>query len=493
MGVADLSAEVRVRYAPSPTGQPHIGNIRTALFNWLFARHHGGKFIVRIEDTDQNRLVEGAVDAILDGLRWLNIDWDEGPEVQGPHAPYEQSNRLEIYQRLTGQLLDQGNAYHCYCSREELEKLRRASRDSGEGNGCDCLRQGRAGAVANRPVGDGDRVVRFAMPRTGMTQVHDLIRGDVEWRNELQEDFVILKSDGFPTYHLAVVADDHIMEISHVMRAEEWLPSTPRHLQLFRAFGFEPPEFAHLPMITGPDRAKLSKRHGATAIGEYREQGYLPEALLNFMVLLGWSLDGSTEVVSLQQIIDNFTLDRITKSAAIFDQDKLMWMNGVYIRDLPPAELAERMTQYIPRQLGTGEQGYLCNIAPLVQERLKRLDESDDITAYFFGELAPDYDAATLVQKGMDSDGTLAALQAALDELTDNTTGGDFGHERLESMLGDLGQRLELSRRQFFGLLRTAATGRSVSPPLFETMEVMGRDRVLARLRQAAQKLGAAE
>ena len=487
-----MAAEVRVRYAPSPTGQPHIGNIRTALFNWLFARHHGGKFIVRIEDTDQTRFVDGAIEAILDGLRWLNIDWDEGPEVEGPHAPYEQSNRLEIYQRLSEQLLDQGNAYYCYCSREELERQRRANRESGAGSGCNCRRQGRAGAAAGQPVDDDSRVVRFAMPESGVTRVHDLIRGDVEWRNDLQEDFIILKSDGFPTYHLAVVADDHLMEISHVMRAEEWLPSTPRHLQLYSAFGFQPPEFAHLPMITGPDRAKLSKRHGATAIGEYRDEGYLPEALLNFMLLLGWSLDGSTEVVSLQTIIDNFTLDRITKSAAIFDQDKLLWMNGVYIRDLPAEVLARRMEQYIPRSLDADEVEYLCRIAPLVQERLKRLDDSDDMIAYFFGELAPEYDEAILVQKGMDAGSTLQALQAALDDLNANTANDDFGHEKLESLLGDIGQRLDLSRRQFFGLLRTAATGRNVSPPLFETMEVMGRDRVLSRLRLAAQKMGAA-
>ena len=487
-----MAAEVRVRYAPSPTGQPHIGNIRTALFNWLFARHHGGKFIVRIEDTDQTRFVDGAIEAILDGLRWLNIDWDEGPEVEGPHAPYEQSNRLEIYQRLSEQLLDQGNAYYCYCSREELERQRRANRESGAGSGCNCRRQGRAGAAAGQPVDDDSRVVRFAMPESGVTRVHDLIRGDVEWRNDLQEDFIILKSDGFPTYHLAVVADDHLMEISHVMRAEEWLPSTPRHLQLYSAFGFQPPEFAHLPMITGPDRAKLSKRHGATAIGEYRDEGYLPEALLNFMLLLGWSLDGSTEVVSLQTVIDNFTLDRITKSAAIFDQDKLLWMNGVYIRDLPAEVLARRMEQYIPRSLDADEVEYLCRIAPLVQERLKRLDDSDDMIAYFFGELAPEYDEAILVQKGMDAGSTLQALQAALDDLSANTANDDFGHEKLESLLDETGQRLELSRRQFFGLLRTAATGRNVSPPLFETMEVMGRDRVLSRLRLAAQKMRAA-
>ena len=487
-----MAAEVRVRYAPSPTGQPHIGNIRTALFNWLFARHHGGKFIVRIEDTDQTRLVDGAVEAILDGLRWLNIDWDEGPEVDGPHAPYEQSNRLEIYQRLSEQLLDQGNAYYCHCSREALEQLRKANRESGSysAEGCRCRTQGRAGAVGD-PVTDAERVIRFAMPQSGITQVSDLIRGDVEWKNDLQEDFVILKSDGFPTYHLAVVADDHLMEISHVMRAEEWLPSTPRHLQLYKAFGFQPPEFAHLPMITGPDRAKLSKRHGATAIGEYELQGYLPEALLNFMVLLGWSLDGSTEVVTLQDIIDNFTLDRITKSAAIFDQDKLLWMNGVYIRDLPANDLAERMAAYIPRKLDSGEHEYLCNIAPLVQERLKRLDESEDMTSYLFGDLAPDYERAILVQKGMDTENTSSALRATIATLEADTAPNDFGHEKLETLLGELGASLSLSRRQFFGLLRTASTGRNVSPPLFETMEVMGRDRVLKRLRQAAEKLGA--
>ena len=492
-----MAAEVRVRFAPSPTGQPHIGNIRTALFNWLFARHHGGKFIVRIEDTDQNRFVEGAIEAVLAGLRWLNIDWDEGPEVQGPHAPYEQSNRLEVYQDLSQRLINKEKAYYCYCSRDDLERQRRTNRESRSytDNKCRCKELERDGAVGE-PVEDGDRVIRFSMQKSGVTQVHDLIRGDVEWRNDLQDDFVILKSDGFPTYHLAVVADDHLMEISHVMRAEEWLPSTPRHLQLFEALELEPPKFAHLPMITGPDRAKLSKRHGATAIDEYQKQGYLPEALLNFMVLLGWSLDGSTEVVPLHDIIDNFTLDRITKSAAIFDQDKLMWMNGVYIRELDSRDLAGRMEEYIRRELPSDEQDYLeqeylCSIAPLVQERLKRLDESSDMTAYFFGELAPDYEPATLVQKGMDVPGTSTALLAALEALNSNTSNADFGHEKLETLLGEVGANLSLSRRQFFGLMRSATTGRNVSPPLFETIEVMGRDRVLARLRQAAEKLSA--
>ena len=483
-----LTAEVRVRFAPSPTGQPHIGNIRTALFNWLFARHHGGRFIVRVEDTDQARLVPGALESMLDGLRWLNIDWDEGPEVDGPYGPYLQSLRLEVYHGLAWRLVEQGNAYHCYCSREKLEQARRERPNAG-GNLCDCRYISPDERAARKASSSEPGVIRFAMPTEGVTTVNDLVRGVVEWRNELLEDFIILKSDGFPTYHLAVVADDHLMRISHVMRAEEWLPSTPRHLQLYDALGFEPPEFAHLPMIMGPDRAKLSKRHGATAIGEYEEQGFLPEALINFMVLLGWSLDGSTDVIPLQTIIDNFTLDRITKSAAIFDQDKLMWMNGVYIREMASRELAERMAPFLERDLPEDstpvDREYLQRIAPLVQERLKRLDDSAGLTAIFFGEYE-DYEPATLVQKGMDRESALTALQTAIEDLEATE---DFSHQCLEEILGGTGQRLELSRRQFFGLLRTAATGRTVSPPLFETMEVLGKELVMSRFKRAVIRL----
>lgn len=488
------------------------------MFNWLFARRNGGAFVVRIEDTDQARLTPGAVEAILEGLRWLGIDWDEGPGVEGGFGPYEQSRRLGIYQGLAGRLVAQGDAYYCYCRREDLERRRMAGKgEGGAAAGCGCREGGRAGA-AGEPTDDDSRVVRFAMPRSGVTRVRDLIRGEVEWRNELEQDFVILKSDGFPTYHLAVVADDHLMEISHVMRAEEWLPSTPRHWQLYRALGFAPPEFAHLPMITGADRAKLSKRHGATAIGEYREEGYLPEALLNFMALLGWSLDGSTEVASLELIRDNFTIERITKSAAIFDRDKLLWMNGVYIRQLEAGDLARRMLPFMGRELDDAEREYLGRIAPLVRERMKRLDEAAGLTGYFFGDLA-DYDPLALVPKGMDAAGARAALLAAAGDLAADAGGGDFGgqyllkallmpsqqqplglmaadtagnnfkRDKLEELLGVTGGRLGLSRRQFFGLLRVALTGRGVSPPLFEMMEVMGRGRVLARLRAAADLL----
>jgi glutamyl-tRNA synthetase len=472
---------------------PHIGNIRTALFNWLFARHHGGKFIVRVEDTDQARLVPGSIEAMLDGLRWLNIDWDEGPEVGGPFGPYFQSERLDIYHDLAERLVSQGNAYHCYCTQKPPAQDDDKQRDRRVSASADCqCRDLTQEEIAKLSSEQESNVVRFAMPKEGITRVKDLIRGEVEWRNETLNDFIILKSDGFPTYHLAVVADDHLMEISHVMRAEEWLPSTPRHLQLFEALGFEPPQFAHLPMIMGPDRAKLSKRHGATAIGEYKDAGILPDALLNFMVLLGWSLDDKTDVVTAQTVIENFTLDRITKSSAIFDQDKLQWMNGMYIRELTAEQLAGKMVPFLERDLPKDmlpvDQEYLGKIAPLLQERMKSLEESADSTSYFF-QANEQFDIDTLVQKGMDRDSTLSALKAAFDDLD---SADDYAPDKLEEMLTATGEKLSLSRRQFFGVLRVAATGRAVSPPLFEMMEVLGKDRTVSRVKNALERFGAA-
>lgn len=484
-----MPGEVRVRFAPSPTGLPHIGNIRTALFNWLFARHHGGKFIVRVEDTDQARLVPGSIEAMLDGLRWLNIDWDEGPEVGGPYGPYFQSERLDIYHELAQRLVSQGNAYHCYCSQkppaqdDEKQRDRRVSASAD----CDCRDLSQAD-ISRISGGQESKVVRFAMPKEGITRVNDLIRGEVEWRNETLNDFIIMKSDGFPTYHLAVVADDHLMEISHIMRSEEWLPSTPRHLQLFKALKFEPPKFAHLPMIMGPDRAKLSKRHGATAIGEYKEDGILPEALFNFMVLLGWSLDDKTDVVSPQTVIENFTLDRITKSSAIFDQDKLQWMNGMYIRRLTSEQLVDKMLPFLERNPPEGlEESYLVRIAPLIQERIKRMDQVAEMISIFLRVDEP-FNAEALVQKGMNINSTRSALRAALEDLSATDA---FQHEKLEEMLTATAEKLDLTRRQFFGVLRVAATGRAVSPPLFEMMEVMGKDRIVSRVENALERFSA--
>ena len=484
-----MANEVRVRYAPSPTGLPHIGNIRTALFNWLFARNQGGKFIVRIEDTDQERLVPGAVDGILDGLEWLDIDWDEGPRVGGDFGSYFQSERLPLYHAEAERLITQGDAYRCYCTRERLAEVRaeqeRNKLPLGYDGHCKSLSHAELRAYESE---NAPSVVRFAMPDTGVTQLHDLIRDDVEWQNDLVDDFILLKSDGFPTYHLAVVTDDHHMQISHVLRAEEWLSSAPRHIQLYRALGYTPPEHGHLPMILGPDRAKLSKRHGATSILEYRDDGFLPDALRNFMVLLGWSLDDKTEVMPIETIVENFTLDRVGKPAAIFDREKLSWMNGVYIREMAAEQLADALMPSLEKGLAPHllpfDREYLLRIVPLIQERLKLVTEAPEMISYFFEE-QPEYDSANLVQRGMTEEEAVKALQESIQVLAES----EFNASTLEELLRGLGEQLELTPRRFFGTLRWAVSGRNVSPPLFETMEVLGKERVLSRLRWGLERL----
>ncbi|MBI4336342.1 MAG: glutamate--tRNA ligase [Chloroflexi bacterium] len=497
------SQPVRVRYAPSPTGEPHVGNIRTALFNWLFARRHGGAFIVRIEDTDRDRYIPGAVEAILESLHWLGLDWDEGPtgqaqESHGRHAPYFQSQRLPLYHEAAQQLVSGGHAYRCYCSPQRLEELRKQQAQEKRPPGYDRRCRDLTDAQRREMETQGTpSVVRFRVPQEGHSAVNDLVRGEVTWQNNLLDDFVILKSDGFPTYHLASVVDDHHMGISHVMRAEEWLPSTPRHLLLYQAFGWEPPLFAHLPMILGPDRAKLSKRHGATSVLAYREQGFLPEALFNFLVLLGWSLDDRTEVMSRETVVQHFSLERITKAGAIFNSEKLLWLNGVYIRQLAPEDLANRLVPLLERPASQGglpdevarpvDRDYLRRIVPLVQERLKALAEGAELTSFFFVERL-EYDPALLVQKGMDREGTLRGLQrvlAAVEALA------SFDLTSLEAAIRPLVEELGVKAGQLFGAIRVATTGRTAAPPLFQTMEVLGRERCLRKLREAVAKLEA--
>ena len=487
-----MKDKVRVRFAPSPTGEPHVGNLRTALFNWLFARRYGGSFILRVEDTDRDRYVEGAVAAILESMRWLGLDWDEGPEVEGAYGPYMQSQRLEIYEEIAQKLLDGGFAYRCYCSRERLDQIRKEQQCNNSQLGYD--RHCRNLTTQERLEHEAQSVVpviRFKMPLSGETGVQDLIRGDVTWQNEVLDDFIILKSDGYPTYHLANVVDDHLMKISHVLRAEEWLPSTPRHLQLYGALEYDPPNFAHLPMILGPDRAKLSKRHGAAAILKYRDEGYLSEAMVNFMVLLGWSLDDKTEIMSREFIREHFSLERIGKAGAIFDNEKLVWMNGVYIRQLPEAELAERMLPFLkgglPEECVNVAQESLVPVIPLVRERLKTLNDAPEMTQYFFQKHIQ-YELGALIQKGMDVEGTLQALQRATEVLT---LLKDFDASTIEEALRAAAEELGLSGRQFFGALRVAVTGRTAAPPLFETMEVLGRERCLERIEGAVGKLAA--
>ena len=474
-----MEVPVRVRFAPSPTGYPHLGNIRTALFNWLFARHSGGTFILRIEDTDQARKVEGAVEIIMNSLQWLGMDWDEGP--------YFQSQRLDTYREHGEKLVNEGKAYYCYCSSQRLDAMRQEQVKLKQPPGYDrhCRDLAHQGSMAGGLV----PVIRFKSPLEGKTVITDMIRGDVSFENSIQDDFVLLKSDGYPTYHLANIVDDHHMQISHVMRAEEWLSSTPRHVLLYAALGWQPPKFAHLPMILGPDKSKLSKRHGATAVNEYRDQGYLPEAMINFLSLLGWSLDDKTEIMTRDEIVRNFTIERVSKTAAVFNREKLEWMNGLYIRNLSPQDFSDRCMPFVERELPAGvkrpiDAGYFGQIAPLVQERAKLLSEVPSLVDFFFTD-GLEYESGLLpgkLEKGQANEVLKKTLQAL-----DGIRGWRAGD--LESAVRPLADGLGLKAGPFFSVLRVAVTGRTASPPLFETMEVLGRDRCMARLKAALDRL----
>jgi len=484
---------VRVRFAPSPTGYFHVGGARTALYNWLLARHYDGAFVLRIEDTDQARYQPEALDDLLTSLRWLGLDWDEGPDVGGAYGPYFQSKRLELYQEYARQLVDDGHAYYCYCSPERLTQMRQAQRAPGMPSGYDrhcrnLTAQGRAEYEAQGIV----PVVRFKTPLEGTTTYVDVIRGPSTVDNHTLDDLVLLKSDGFPTYHLANVVDDHLMEITHIMRGDEWLPSVPRHVLLYQAFDWEPPVYAHLPVILSPTgKGKMSKRKTVgpggreydVLVRDFRQKGYLPEAMINFLALVGWGYDDKTELFSREELIQYFTLEGVNKSAASFSYDKLDWLNGVYIRALEADDLAARLMPFLHNAGFDPDPEVVRELVPLVQERLKRLTDVASLTDFFFAdEIA--HDRALLTGKKM----TLAASMAALEKtITTLAALPDFEEETLETALRALADELDLKVRQLFGIIRAAVTGKKVSPPLFGTLHVLGRERSLARMRQALQ------
>jgi len=486
-----MTAPVRVRFAPSPTGRPQVGNIRTAMFDWLLARHTAGRFILRIEDTDIARTVPGALEAIKEGLRWLGLDWDEGPDVGGDYGPYFQSQRLELYKEAAERLIKQGDAYYCYCSPERLEEMRREQvarkQPPGYDRRCrDLSPQERAKKEAEGIV----PVVRFKVPLEGQTRFNDLIYGDVVFENSTIDDFVMLKSDGYPTYHLANVVDDHAMKISHVIRGEEWISSTPRHLLMYQALGYVPPQYVHTPMILGPDRAKLSKRHGDVSILEYRDQGYLSDTMFNFLVLIGWSLDDKTEIMTRQQLIESFSLERIGKTGAIFNKEKLDWMNGVYIRNLNPEDFIQRSLPFLEKGLPAAVKrpldiGYVRRMMPLIQERAKTLAEVPELVEFFFVD-QPEYNVELLIDKKMTLGATVDVLEVSRQRLS---LLNSFDEASLETMLRPLAVELGLKAGQLFGALRTAVTGRTATPPLFQTMAVLGKERCLERIDMALKKL----
>ncbi|GAC1476656.1 MAG: glutamate--tRNA ligase [Ktedonobacterales bacterium] len=487
---------VRVRFAPSPTGFQHIGGYRTALFDWLLARHSGGRFLLRIEDTDTARTVPGAVEAVIEGFRWLGLDWDEGPQVGGPYGPYFQTQRRDLYRGLCDQLIQGAHAYRCFCTPERLQRAREEMQARGDPPRYDrrcralSLSEQAARAAAGEPF-----VVRCAVPLEGTTRVQDVLRGEIRFENANLDDAVLLKSNGYPTYHLANVIDDHLMRISHVIRAEEWIPSAPLHVLIYAAFGWEPPLFAHVPDVLGRDGRKLSKRHGAVPLLEYRTLGYLPEAVLNYMALLGWSYDDKTDILSREQLTRAFDLSRVGTAGAKYDEERLLWFNGMYIRQLSPEHLTERALPFLERAQSQGglvdsvprplDRAYVARVLRLEQERMKTLAEAPSMTEFFFVEEL-EYEPPLLVAKGMDAERTLAGLrraQAVLEALD------PWEANTMEAPLRALVAELGLKPVQLFTSLRVAVTGRTVSPPLFETMEVLGRPRALGRLRAAIGRL----
>ena len=472
---------LRVRYAPSPTGLHHIGGARTALFAYLLARSAGGTFILRIEDTDRARFDPAALEDIYDTLGWLGLRWDEGPKVGGPHGPYVQSERVERHRAVAERLVDTGRAYRCYCDPARLARVREA------GSGYD--RRCRDLSAAERRQHE-DRgtpsVVRFKVPLDGATRYEDDLLGSIERRNsDINPDPVLLKSDGYPTYHLAAITDDHDMRVSHILRAQEWVSSAPLHVLIFRACGWEPPRYAHLPVVNGPDGKKLSKRHGAMSVAEFRDQGYLREALVNYMALLGWSLDGERELFTLRELEQAFSLERLHASPAVFDADKLRWMNGTYIRALPPEELAGRLAPWLATAGAADPERVARPVAELVRERLTVLGDTTPMAGFLFAAKL-DYDGGALVPKRLDGARTARVLERALD-LVDAACGPD--EDPAEQAFRTAADELGVKFGDLMMPVRVAITGARVSPPLFGSMRILGAETCRDRLRAALVKL----
>ena len=488
------SRSVRTRYAPSPTGDPHVGNIRSALFSWAYARARGGNFLLRIEDTDRNRLVETSLGAIMDSLRWLGLDWDEGPEVGGPHEPYFQSQRLPLYQKAAETLIERERAYRCFCTPERLDQMRAAQAAAKQPPGYDGLCRRLPREESDTRATRERFVVRFAMNKEGQTVLEDLVRGQVVFENRLQDDFVMLKSDGYPTYHLGVVVDDTEMEITHAIRGDEWISSAPKHIQLYEALGWEPPVWAHLPLILGPDGKKLSKRSGDTALLDYRENGYLPEALINFLAFLGWSLDDHTTILSIDELREHFDLARVVANPAVFDIDRLNYLNGHYIRAMDERRWVETISQWCDSGLPASvkrpiDPAIVEAVAPLLRERTARLSDIAPTVEFLFGFEAPEYALDVLVERAGDATTAVTILDTALTHL-DSIAATDWDVEHIEAAVRALEEPLGMKLRKFVGVLYVAEMGRPQGIPLFDSMVLLGRERALQRLRTARLKVG---
>jgi glutamyl-tRNA synthetase len=488
--------ELRVRFAPSPTGYLHIGGARTALFNYLFAKHNGGKFVLRIEDTDVERTIEDSAEKMMESLKWLGLTWDEGPVVGGPAGPYQQSQRQELYRKYALTLMDKGLAYKCYCTPEELEaereqarQAKKAPRYSGR---CRNLTQ----EQISRFEAEGRKcAIRFRTPGEGYTVVDDRIRGEVSFANEEIADFIIMKSDGLPTYNFACVIDDWLMGITHVMRADEHLSNTPRQMMLYRALMAPMPKFAHVPMILAPDRSKLSKRHGAQTVEEFRDKGYLPEAIVNYLALLGWTPpDATQEIMSLEEMIELFDLSRVSSTAAVYDVKKLTWMNGQYIKALDPEDLIERVTPFIEAAgLATRERleerkDWFKQAIITMQERAKTLEELAESMAFYFRP--PDSYDEEGVRKHFAKPGVAGLLEKCVEVLSSIP---EWTIEACDRAYTELAQREGVGRGKLIHPTRLALSGKPFGPGLFDIMYVLGKDETISRLKDAIKFINTLE
>ena len=483
--------KVRVRFAPSPTGYLHIGGARTALFNWLFAKKYNGKLILRIEDTDTERLKENSVSQILSSLKWLGIDWDEGPEKGGDFGPYFQSQRQEHYTKAAQTLIQENKAYHCFCSVEEIQEEREKQRQDGK----PFRYQGKCRNLSHEEVEDRLKqglpsVIRIKVPDVGQVIVEDIIRGTVSFESEQFDDFIIMKSNGTPAYNFACAVDDNAMQISHVIRAEEHLSNTPKQCLIYRALGYEIPLFAHLSMILAPDRSKLSKRHGATAVGEFQEMGCLPEALVNYLTLLGWSpAEEQSEIISPDQTIPSFSLEKVSKTAAVYDVQKLIWLNGQYITTYQLDSLTLQAIPFfiqahlITRLEAEEKREYIRNVVRVVRERVRTLGELAEASRYFFQDIVG-YDEEGLEKYFIKQEGVAALLTKGRECLN---TLEEFDVESTESAYRQLMDELKIKGGIIIHPTRLALTGRTVSPGLFDVMAQLGKRKCLERLDKALE------
>jgi glutamyl-tRNA synthetase len=467
-----LKEEVRVRFAPSPTGHLHIGGARTALFNWLYARHNGGKFILRIEDTDRERSTGEYIEAIIEGMKWLGLDWDEGP--------FRQTERFDLYRSYVQRLVDEGKAYHCYCSPEDLDARRKEAMAKGQP-----VKYNRRCLNRREPVEGVNPVVRFRMPDSGETVVDDMIRGNVYFPNQQLDDLIILRSDGTPTYNLTVVVDDVEMGITHVVRGDDHLNNTPKQIQLYRAFGYGVPRFAHLPMILGADKKRLSKRHGATSVMAYREMGYLPGALVNYLVRLGWSY-GDQEIFSKEELIKYFSFDNVGKASAVFNPEKLLWLNQQYIINSPSEELVSLVMPFLEKiglETGGIDKSWLARAVHTLKERSRTLVEMAESLRYYIAEEIEFDEKARRKFLTEESRRMLAELADGMSDME------SFSEQEIETLFRSIVERHGVKLGKLAQPVRVALTGVTASPGIFEVIDVLGREKTLRRLRRAIESM----